>query len=226
MAPTAPRSLSAAQLFLFVEGALVTLLISLGGNGDRRAARAGAGAGAARELPPPPAGDGLRGARPRHAGACCSSISSITAWPACLPLGPFTAAIVGLGLNYAAYEAEIYRAAIASVPRAQWEAALAVGATRRIAFREVILPQALRLAVPGMTNDFISLLKDSSLVSVLTVVELTKRMTITAVDNRGWIAARHALRSALLRARLPVHPPRPPAGAAPRHARSNLNEAI
>jgi polar amino acid transport system substrate-binding protein len=104
-----------------------------------------------------------------------------------LPLGPWTAAIVGLGLNYAAYEAEIYRAAIASVPRAQWEAALAVGAPRRVAFRQIILPQALRLAVPGVTNDFISLLKDSSLVSVLTVVELTKRMTITAVDSRGWL---------------------------------------
>ena len=104
-----------------------------------------------------------------------------------LPLGPWTAAVVGLGLNYAAYESEIYRAAIVSVPRAQWEAALAVGAPRRAAFRQIILPQALRLAVPGVTNDFISLLKDSSLVSVLTVVELTKRMTITAVDNRGWL---------------------------------------
>ena len=104
-----------------------------------------------------------------------------------VPLGPWTAAILGLGLNYAAYESEIHRAAIASVPRAQWEAALAIGAPRRVAFREIILPQALRLAVPGMTNDFISLLKDSSLVSVLTVVELTKRMTITAVDNRGWV---------------------------------------
>ena len=71
--------------------------------------------------------------------------------------------------------------------RAQWEAALAIGAPRRVAFRGIILPQALRLAVPAMTNDFISLLKDSSLVSVLTVVELTKRMTITSVDNRGWI---------------------------------------
>ncbi len=51
----------------------------------------------------------------------------------------------------------------------------------------MILPQALRIAMPGVTNDFISLLKDSSLVSVLTVVELTKRMTIVAVDNRGWL---------------------------------------
>ncbi len=103
-------------------------------------------------------------------------------------LSPWTAAILGLGLNYAAYEAEIYRGALAAVPVGQWEAALAIGMTRRMALREIILPQALRLALPGVTNDFISLLKDSSLVSVLTVVELTKRMTITAVDNRGWFA--------------------------------------
>jgi polar amino acid transport system substrate-binding protein len=58
---------------------------------------------------------------------------------------------------------------------------------RRAVLRHVILPQALRIATPGVTNDFISLLKDSSLVSVLTVVELTKRLTITAVDNGGWL---------------------------------------
>ena len=98
------------------------------------------------------------------------------------------AAILGLGLNYAAYEAEIYRArACAAVPVGQMEAALALGMTRRLALRRIILPQALRLALPGVTNDFIALLKDSSLVSVITVVELTKRMTITAVDNRGWL---------------------------------------
>jgi polar amino acid transport system substrate-binding protein len=104
-----------------------------------------------------------------------------------ISLSPWTAAIVGLGLNYAAYEAEIYRGAIAAVPSGQWEAALAIGMTRRMALREIILPQAFRLALPGVTNDFISLLKDSSLVSVLTVVELTKRMTITAVDDRNWL---------------------------------------
>src|SRR5204863_9137359 len=64
---------------------------------------------------------------------------------------------------------------------------LAIGLPRRAALRHVILPQALRIAIPGVTNDFISLLKDSSLVSVLAVVELTKRMTIVAVDNRGWV---------------------------------------
>jgi len=104
-----------------------------------------------------------------------------------IALGPWSAAIIGLGLNYAAYEAEIYRGAIQAIPAAQWEAALAIGLSRRAALRHVVLPQALRIATPGVTNDFISLLKDSSLVSVLTVVELTKRMTITAVDNRGWL---------------------------------------
>jgi polar amino acid transport system substrate-binding protein len=102
-------------------------------------------------------------------------------------LSPWTAAVLGLGLNYAAYEAEIYRGAIQAVPRGQWEAASALGMSRPLTYRRIILPQALRVALPGMVNDFISLLKDSSLVSVLTVVELTKRMTIVAVDNRGWL---------------------------------------
>jgi len=102
-------------------------------------------------------------------------------------LGPWTAAILGLGLNYAAYEAEIYRAALSAVPAGQWEAGAALGMSRSLVYRRVVLPQALRIALPGMTNDFISLLKDSSLVSVLTVVELTKRMTIVAVDNHGWL---------------------------------------
>jgi len=102
-------------------------------------------------------------------------------------LGPGVAAILGLGLNYAAYESATFRAGVASVPRSQWEAALALGASRRVALRTVIAGQAMRLALPNMTNDFISLLKDSSLVSVLTVVELTKRMTIVAVDSRGWV---------------------------------------
>jgi polar amino acid transport system substrate-binding protein len=105
-----------------------------------------------------------------------------------LPLGAWTAATVGLGLNYAAYEAEIYRAGIQAVPIGQMEAALALGMSRRLALRRIVMPQAFRVALPGVTNDFIALLKDSSLVSVITVVELTKRMTITAVDLRGWLA--------------------------------------
>jgi polar amino acid transport system substrate-binding protein len=104
-----------------------------------------------------------------------------------LRLDPFGAAIIGLGLNYAAYEAELYRAGILAVPSGQMDAALGLGMTRAMALRRVVLPQAFRIALPGVTNDFIALLKDSSLVSVITVVELTKRMSITAVDTRGWL---------------------------------------
>lgn len=104
-----------------------------------------------------------------------------------LKLGALTAAIIGLGMNYAAYEAEVYRAGMQAVPKTQMEAALSLGMTRRLALRRVILPQAFRHALPNVTNDFIALLKDSSLVSVITVVELTKQMTITAIDVRTWV---------------------------------------
>lgn len=96
------------------------------------------------------------------------------------------AAVLGLGLNYAAYEAEIYRAGIQAIPAGQMEAAQVLGMSKSLALRRIIVPQAVRIALPGVTNDFIALLKDSSLVSVITVVELTKHMTITAVDVRSW----------------------------------------
>jgi polar amino acid transport system substrate-binding protein len=102
-------------------------------------------------------------------------------------IGALPAAVIGLGMNYAAYEAEVYRAGMQAVPKGQLEAAYALGMTTRLALRRVLLPQAFRLALPNVTNDFIALLKDSSLVSVITVVELTKQMTITAVDVRGWL---------------------------------------
>lgn len=102
-------------------------------------------------------------------------------------LDPITAAVLGLGLNYAAYEAEIHRGALLAISRGQAEAARALGLTRWQTLRHVLLPQSLRIALPSMTNDFVALLKDSSLVSVITVVELTKRMTIAAVDFRTWL---------------------------------------
>jgi len=89
-------------------------------------------------------------------------------------LTPFFAAVLGLGLNYAAYEAENYRAGIQAIPRGQSEAALSLGMTQTQALRHVIVPQALRLVIPPVTNDFIALFKDSSIVSVITMVELTK----------------------------------------------------
>jgi polar amino acid transport system substrate-binding protein len=102
-------------------------------------------------------------------------------------LDAFTAAVLGLGLNYAAYEAELYRAGLDAVSVEQTEAGLALGMSRALTLRRIVLPQALRVALPGIANDFIALLKDTSLVSVITVVELTKQMTITAVDLRGWL---------------------------------------
>ena len=100
----------------------------------------------------------------------------------------FVAAVLGLGLNYAAYEAENYRAGIQAVPRGQLEAALSLGLSRWLALRTVVLPQAVRIVIPPVTNDFIALFKDSSLVSVITMVELTKvygMLALTTYDFLG-----------------------------------------
>lgn len=90
-----------------------------------------------------------------------------------IELGPLQAAILGVGLNYAAYEAEIYRSGFMAIPRQQVEAALALGLSRRQAVRYVVLPQALRLVIPPVTNDFVALFKDTSIVSILAISELT-----------------------------------------------------
>jgi polar amino acid transport system substrate-binding protein len=81
-------------------------------------------------------------------------------------------AVIGLGLNYAAYESQVYRSALEAVPRGQWEAAYALGMTPLLAFRQIILPQALRVAVPPMTNDLVSLFKDTSVAFAISVWEL------------------------------------------------------
>lgn len=119
-------------------------------------------------------------------------------------LSPITAAVLGLGLNYGAYEAEVYRGALLAIPRGQTEAARALGMTPGQSLRHVLLPQALRLALPPMTNDFVSLLKDSSLVSVIAVIELTKRLTIAAVDMRGWLVPGIACASMYLLLSVPL----------------------
>jgi polar amino acid transport system substrate-binding protein len=100
-----------------------------------------------------------------------------------IAMSPLLAAFVGLGMNYAAYEAEIYRAGIGAVPRGQMEAAVSLGMSRNLALRRIILPQGLRVSLPGITNDFIALFKDSSLVSVIAMVELTKTYNILAATT-------------------------------------------
>jgi len=106
---------------------------------------------------------------------------------AAIRLPAWMAALLGLGLNYAAYESEIYRSALLAVPIGQLEAAKTLGLSDFQALRLIRAPQALRLALAPMTNDFVALLKDSSLVSVLTVVELTKETQIFATNLGSWV---------------------------------------
>jgi len=84
-------------------------------------------------------------------------------------------AIVGLTVCYGAYMSEIYRAGIQSIPKGQTEAARSLGMTHFQAMRHVILPQAVRVVLPPVGNEFIALLKDSCLVSVVAVADLTRR---------------------------------------------------
>jgi His/Glu/Gln/Arg/opine family amino acid ABC transporter permease subunit len=85
----------------------------------------------------------------------------------------FTSAICALGLNIGAYNAEVIRGSLLSVPRGQLEAAAALGLTSLQTLRLVVMPQALRVAMPGLVNNLIGLLKDSSLAYVIGVVELS-----------------------------------------------------
>ena len=102
-------------------------------------------------------------------------------------LPAFVAALLGLALNYAAYESEIYRAALEAVSVGQLEVARTLGLSEPQILTLIRGPQALRLALAPMTNDFIALLKDSALVSVLTVMELTKQTQIFATNLGSWV---------------------------------------
>ncbi|MGA9398246.1 MAG: amino acid ABC transporter permease, partial [Anaerolineaceae bacterium] len=88
---------------------------------------------------------------------------------------PIGMAVLGLTFCYAAYMSEIYRAGIMSIPKGQMEAARSLGMSHIQAMRYIILPQAIRVILPPVGNEFISLLKDSSLVSVVAVADMTRR---------------------------------------------------
>lgn len=118
--------------------------------------------------------------------------------PLVLPFSfsPVAAAIIGLAVNYSAYEAEIYRAGLQAIPRGQMEAALALGMTRGTALRRVIVPQAVRIVVPPVTNDFIAMFKDTSVCSVIAVTELTKQYNMLA-NSTGEVLKLAALTAGL-----------------------------
>jgi polar amino acid transport system substrate-binding protein len=123
---------------------------------------------------------------------------------AAIRLPAFAAALLGLALNYAAYESEIYRSALESISTGQLEAARTLGLSERQVLRLVRAPQAFRLALAPMTNDFVALLKDSSLVSVLTVLELTKQTQIFATNLGSWVVPGTLCAALYLAMSLPV----------------------
>ncbi|KSW19863.1 amino acid ABC transporter permease [Cellulomonas sp. B6] len=90
-------------------------------------------------------------------------------------IDPFPSAVVAFSLNVGGYAAEIIRAAILSVPKGQWEAAATIGLDHTLTLRRVVLPQAVRVAVPPLSNTFISLVKDTSLASTIMVTELLRK---------------------------------------------------
>lgn len=99
----------------------------------------------------------------------------------------FSTAIIGLSLNYSAYEAEIYRAGLGSVGPQQSEAARALGLSESQTLLHVVLPQAVRVSIPPAVNDFVALFKDTSICSVVTVIELTKRYSVVSMSTQATV---------------------------------------
>jgi polar amino acid transport system substrate-binding protein len=118
-------------------------------------------------------------------------------WVPGLALDPIYIGIIGLAINYAAYEAENYRAGIQSIPKGQMEAALALGMSPVTAIRTVIVPQAVRVVIPPVTNDFIALFKDTSVASVILITELTRKYNELYNFNRDLVVELAFLTAAL-----------------------------
>ncbi len=87
-------------------------------------------------------------------------------------LSPFASGVSGLTINYSAYMAEVFRSGVQAIPRGQWEAGRSLGMSRRLLMRRIILPQAIRIVIPAIGNFFVSIFKDSALVSVITMRDL------------------------------------------------------
>ncbi|MDR6637276.1 amino acid ABC transporter permease [Paenarthrobacter nitroguajacolicus] len=103
-------------------------------------------------------------------------------------LDPWPSAIIAFSLNVGGYAAEIIRAAILSVPKGQWEAGHTIGMSRPQALLRIILPQAARVSVPPLSNTFISLVKDTSLASLILVTELFRNAQQIAAFSQEFMA--------------------------------------
>ncbi|MDF2683868.1 MAG: amine acid transporter, permease protein region, His/Glu/Gln/Arg/opine family [Brevibacillus sp.] len=104
-----------------------------------------------------------------------------------IELGPFTAGVIALGINSGAYIAEIYRGGMLSIPKGQTEAAQSLGMGYATIMKRIILPQAIRVSIPALGNQAISMLKDSSLASLVTVSELMMVSQRFAATNYAFI---------------------------------------
>lgn len=98
-------------------------------------------------------------------------------------LDAFTAGVLAIGLHYAAYCSEVYRAGFENVPRGQWEASIALNLSPWTTFKDIILPQALPPVVPALGNYLIALFKETPLLSAIAVVELMQRAKIIGSDT-------------------------------------------
>ena len=114
----------------------------------------------------------------------CNYLLFSTAYPTLdITIDPFISAVIGFSLSVGAYASEIIRAAIQSIPKGQWEAGYSLGMTYSQALRRIILPQAARVSIPPLSNSFISLIKDTSLASLILVSEMFRKAQEIASTN-------------------------------------------
>lgn len=104
-----------------------------------------------------------------------------------LLLSPLTAGVVGLGLHYATYTSEVFRAGIDNTPRGQWEAAKACNLTPYQTWRHIILPQAIPPMIPALANYFVAMFKETPLLSAITVIELMSEARGVANSNYRYL---------------------------------------
>lgn len=104
-----------------------------------------------------------------------------------ITLSPMVAGVIGLGLHYGTYTAEVYRAGIYNVPRGQWEAAKACNLSARQTWMQIILPQALPPMIPALANYFIAMFKETPLLSAITVLELMNQAKSVANSSYRYV---------------------------------------
>lgn len=112
------------------------------------------------------------------------SVASLFGYDEYIEIGPFAAGVTALGLTFGAYATEVFRGALQSIPKGQNEAAVALGMGRIRTFYRIILPQVWRMALPGLGNLFLVLLKDTALVSVVGLDDIMRKANIAVSSTK------------------------------------------